>query len=315
MARPAGFVSLKSAIESLHGIAAAVERLPKFIHKGGKPPSDRAREKQLVRSARAGGGVARAQILDEVSAHCLLICGHTVLLIRAVNDCLIAARTRDDRVNGPALAIAARALVETAAMVAWLVDPGIGGPERGRRYLAWKFSELRNDRSLTADMNDLRPEFVAARAQQGAQEVHLFKQAAAAKWRAQASVVQPDNKIQAATLLQLTGTKGQSHPSITDLVKAMLPGNVYQLLSIAAHGRYSGIIAGTTPQGDPDKDGGTTVGMAGFGITPSMALFTVINSVTASTRQLAIWNGVSVAQLDRALRLAYQVAGQTPMTV
>ena len=305
-------MSLDAAIDAFDQVGTAVEALPKLIHQAKKPTSPRGREKKQVRSSSGGGGVARARMSDEISAHCLFICGRSVLLIGAVADCLVAARSRDNTVNAPALAISTRALVETAALVAWLVNPSIDGNTRGRRFLAWRFSELHSDRSVLKGMDDDRSEVIAARAEFGVREKELVDQATAAKWHARASSTKQDGQVEPAVLLQLNSVKGHAHASITDMVQAMMPGSAYQLLSIAAHGKYAGIIAGTRARSEPDSSGGITVGMAGFGITPSMALTTVCNSVTSSTRQLAAWNCVGTEQLDSALRLMFEVAGSIP---
>jgi hypothetical protein len=85
----------------------------------------------------------------------VIVLANLTLLVNGVADCLEIAVSRDNAVNTPALSSVLRPAMEVAGQVAWLFSDNLDGHEHGRRYLIWRFSDLRHQRHV---LGEFRPE-------------------------------------------------------------------------------------------------------------------------------------------------------------
>jgi hypothetical protein len=254
------------------------------------------------------GGKARAKLIDELSNSSKALAIHAVLLVEAVRDQFSVAATRDNAFNLPALTIIVRALAETAGTSAWLLEPGISPADRGRRYLTWRFNELKSDHLLLRD--DLeqceREEEASALAQAALKDLEtresaLVAAATSAKWNARPRVRVANGDVSAAALMAAIG-KVEPMPSSTKLVNQLGPGaDLYALLSRPAHASLSNIEIGFRPGREPKRNQPGWLEYHGQGIGPDVALQLVAVSVMQSIGRLADWNAVSTQRLRAVL--------------
>ena len=119
-------------------------------------------------------------MLDELSAEGHLLTSNLLLVADGVADCFELASQRDDVVNWPVLTIIVRPVLEIAGQIAWLLDDTIERAERARRFLQWRFADLRARRLLLREFRP--PDDPAALAEVDAHEQELRDDCASAKW-------------------------------------------------------------------------------------------------------------------------------------
>jgi hypothetical protein len=285
----------KECLAVLGAIGAKAER-----------PSPRSEE---IGFAKAGaGGKARSKLIDELSNSSKSLAIHAVCLVEAVSDQFSVAAARDNAFNLPALTIIVRALAETAGTSAWLLEPGISPTVRGRRYLTWRFNELKSDHLLLRDdLEQLKTEGERSALAQAAlkdletRESALLGAATSAKWTAQPRVKAANGKVSPAALIATNG-KVEPMPSSTQLVNQLGPGSdLYSLLSRPAHASLSNIEIGFRPGREPKRNQPGWLEYHGQGIGPDIALQLVAVSVMQSIGRLADWNAVSTQRLRAVL--------------
>lgn len=221
---------------------------------GAKAERSSPRSKEIGIVKAGEGGKARSKLIDELSNSSKALAIHAVCLVEAVRDQFSVAAARDNAFNLPALTIIVRALVETAGTSAWLLEPGISPADRGRRYLTWRFNELKSDHLLLRDdleqcETEEEPSALAHAALKDLEtrESALVDAATSAKWNARPRVRVANGDVSAAALMAAVG-KVESMPSATKLVNQLSPGTgIYSLLSRPAHASLSNIEIGFRP--------------------------------------------------------------------
>ncbi len=229
------------------------------------------------------------------------------IIVDAVADCLQVARLRDNAVNGPGLSFAVRPGMEVAGQVAWLLDDRIDGAERGRRYLAWRFSDLRQQRLLLADF---RPDAAVAAAQTEveAAEQSLLGDVTRARWQARPTAISPNGHIMAAVLLDPPQSP-KAVPKINELVRLVSSTpSTYSLLSVPAHGVRFGAYHGLETEDDP-LAGVPRSRVRGSAIDINLFIELAVLAHNRSVRLLAGWNGLDAARFHRDCRSVTPRAG------
>lgn len=282
-----------------------VSRLP------ATPPvsSPRRAESSAMRAAVGGGGKTRASLLDLLAGDAVFMIANLTLLVDGVADCLQIASTRNNEVNYPALSATLRPTIEVAGQLAWLLDDSIDGGERGRRYLRWRFHDLRHQRLLLSELRG-GDEAKAAFAELDRIGRGLLGLAASAKWSARATVVQPNGDIVAAALVDQAGEKPEPMPKITELVRTVASTpSLYGLLSVPTHGRRFGVVHGVKQDGAPDQHGKVEALVGAFGLPPHLCIGLACLAIDRPGRLLAGWNGVNASALHGAVVEATRQAG------
>ena len=284
-----------------------------------KSGSPRRTETSELRSTARGGGPGRARLLDRLNVDAQLMAANLTLIVEGVADCLEVATGRDNAVNRPALSFVVRPALEVAGQLAWLLDDSIDGTERARRFLTWRFADLRQLRLLLEDFRPSNEERTSTCDELDEVEKSFLDDVAAANWAAKATVAGPKG-FEAAALLGAAG-KRESMPKYNELVRLVSSTpSVYGLLSVPAHGVRFGIFHGLEVADTPDPSGRYSARIAGFGIEPNIGVGLAFLAVDVSCRLLAGWNGVDAGRLtsggrgagapsrDRLIRPAAQKA-------
>jgi len=224
-----------SGHDDVRSLAELVREVVDQVPEKSRPGSLRRREGEELRGARGGGGVTRAQLLDELNVDLQVMVGYLALLVDGVADLLEIASTRANKVNGPALANVVRPTVECAGSVRWLLDEEITAEVRVRRYLIWRFDDLRQQRRLLSGLRHVDPSKLhAAHSELASSERDLLAKVESAGWRARPSQ-STGAQYKSAALLTDTGT-AESMPPFTKLVDDLpIPKGMYQLLSVTTH--------------------------------------------------------------------------------
>lgn len=288
-------IQIRSLAKLVTVVIAAVPATPQ----SGSP---RQKERDALRSTSGGGGRTRAKLLDELSAECHLLTSNLLLVADGVADCFELAAQRDDVVNWPVLTIVVRPVLEIAGQIAWLLDDTIDGAERARRFIQWRFADLRARRLLLREFRP--PDDPAALAEVDAHEQELLDACAAAKWVSVPSTTGRNGAIEAAGLLADNG-KREKMPSLTEMVRLVSStSSLYNMLSIAAHGARLGTMFGLDVSDAVDRAGRRTVQVGGFGLEPNLAIGLTTLALSGSGRRIGGWNGldtVGIYQTSAAL--------------
>lgn len=258
------------------------------------PGSARASE---TLSLDASGGAAQAQLLDRMNLDGQLMVGHLALVVDGVADLLEVGSSRGDAINAPALSLVVRSALEVAGQLAWLLEDSLDATGRARRFLTWRFADLRSQRLLLREFQLPDPEREAAEAELDDAENELITEVVETGWRAKGTLVGPKGELECAALLDAAG-KREAVPKFNQLVRLVSSWpSVYGLLSVPAHGTRFGVMHGlqVDPQADEADRYDTRFG--GFGIPPNSAVGLAILAVDHSCRLLAGWNAVDASQL------------------
>lgn len=203
--------------------------------------------------------------------------------------------------NGGALTAVVRPTVEIAALIDFLLEPGVGAGERGRRYLRWRFEQLASERNLAVEMDMLSND--EARDELASIERKLLTAAARAGWDARPST---DGGQQAHLRRMNDPNKGDSMPKISERVRSYtsIPG-LYRSMSIGPHGARLGVMAGIKSDGPvPGRPGLTNVRLSAHGLPPGLAIQVMTLAMTDPSGRLADWFGFPN---DRVLEAAWRV--------
>lgn len=209
-----GVMAAHDDIRQLVALArSVVDGIPERAAAG----SPRLAETRSVRASTDGGGVARAQLLGLLNVDMQVMVGHLALIAGGVADDLEIAAQRDNAVNGPALAFVVRPALEVAGQIAWLLSDQIHAARRARRYIIWRFADLRAQRLLLRDFRGSSDETEAAARELDESETEILTLVAAAKWTARPTT-HNGGDLQAATLLGVDN-KPERMPSLAALVR------------------------------------------------------------------------------------------------
>lgn len=272
-----------------------------ILQLGPEPAPGSPRADEWATFASAGEmGTARKDVQDRLCAEAMVMIGSLTLIVDGVADCLQVAETRDNRLNQPLFSMAVRSVLEVAGQIVWLLDPTIDGKTRVRRYLVWRFADLREQRLMARTLrttpdpgSDQGPGF-------DDEEGQLIEMTEQAGWKATPTTT-PGGHLNAAGLATSTGAKEQL-PKIGSLVGEVAPkAVVYSVLSAASHGSRFGVIQGMDHQGI-GADGRYQVTMTGFGLDSSLGLHLTLLALNRSCGLLMDWNGADAGPLDAAVK-------------
>lgn len=275
-----------------------IGRMPPAPAKGS--PLDR--ELSSLRRTEGGGGKQRAILLERFRTEMVIASGYLTLIVGGVADCLQVAAGRDNEVNGPALSFATRPVLELAGQIDWLLDDKIDAATRVRRYLVWRFADLRS-RRLVAWNNSEAGEIEALATELETEEKTLMDEVALAGWTAEPT--RPSNNgTMPAALLDDDG-KREAMPRYGELVHRVAGStSIYSVLSISAHVERYAMIATVKSDGPPLEDGLQQTLISGFGIDTNLAIALTTLAFDRSVRLLLGWNGASIGPFhERALRI------------
>ncbi len=279
---------------------------------GALRESPRSQESREVRSTSGGGGRSRADLLDDLSHDSVIVMANLTLLVNGVADCLQIAAARDNAVNTPALSSVLRPAMEVAGQVTWLFSDNIDGHERGRRYLIWRFSDLRHQRHVLGEFRPEADEEQAALKELDAEEQVLLDLAASAKWPARGSTMSARGDHQAAALLNRECSKPEPMPKINELVRLVTSSaSVYSLLSVPSHGRRFGMLHDLEVRPSPHGRGKEDAQVGGFGVPPNLAIGLACLAVDTATRSVAGWNRLDSGRLHQRVIEVLRMAGIT----
>ncbi len=265
-----------------------------------------------LRRTSGGGGKQRALLLEQLRTEMEIAVGYLTLIAGGVADCLEVASGRDNQVNGPALSFAVRPVLELAGQIDWLLDDDIDGSARTRRYIVWRFADLRARRMVAWDYAD-DDEVAALTADLDEEERILLEEVALAGWSAEPTVTSSKG-ITAAALLDESG-KRERMPGYGELVHRVTPSqSVYSILSISAHTQRYGMIATIEADGPPTRNGKQKTRFAGFGIDTNLAIGLTVVALDRAVRLLLGWNGAQANELRERTRWILQRAGMGSST-
>lgn len=230
-------------------------------------------------------------MLDKVSVECAAAIAEIDILIGGLCDLLYAARMRGNEVNTAAAAVIVRSALEVGGRLLWLLDPQIDGVERGRRYLVWRFEDLKQLRYMLQTSSGNSDADAEGVAHADNVERGLVEVAFDAGWSAKPQRLQPSSVEPAA----LVGEDGKSErmPSYGELAAtAALVNDAYKLLSLPAHGQRYEFLATL----EPDLDTGQ-IRIGGSALDPGLLLRWACLSLALPAIALARWNGLSDSRM------------------
>lgn len=268
-----------------------------------------ASELSALRSTEGGGGRARAALLDQLGGDLPVMMGNLVLMIEGVADCLQAAESRDNLVNIPALSATVRPALEIAAQISWLFDDSIDGPARARRYLIWRFNDLRHQRSILSDFRLKKEDLEAATQELDGIETELLETVRLAKWVARPTVIHANGNVEGAALLD--GEKAERMPKMTELIGMVSSTpSLYGLLSVPTHGlRFGAFIGLVADNPKPDSSGRLEAKMSGFGVPPNLVIGLACLALVTAVNKFAGWYAVDASKLHQLARRLLNSAG------
>lgn len=271
-------------------VAAVVNRVPERPLSG----SPRLNEVQVLRATPGGGGVARAELLDNLNVDMQVMVGHLTLVVGGVADALDIASQRSNEVNRPALAYIVRPALELAGQIAWLLSDQIDGAQRVRRYVAWRLADLRAQRLLLRDFRASQSETEAAVQELDEMEQEILANVDAAKWAGRPTRYNGAN-IEAAALLRADG-KPERIPALGELVREVssTPAT-YGLLSVTSHSQRFGILQGLEIVSM--SGGQQEARVSGFPLKSNLLIGLTVLSANIPGRMLGGWNRIDTHQL------------------
>lgn len=294
--------------EDLRRLTRLAQELVSAIPAHSKVGSPRRKETSELRSSPGGGGRERSLLLDHLNVNVQVVAANLVLIVDGVADCLEVASGRDNAVNRPALSFVVRPALEVAGQLAWLLDDSIDGAERGRRFLAWRFADLRQQRFLINEFRPSNADRAPAATELEDVEKALLASVSAANWAATPTVVGPKG-FEAAALLDAQG-KRVSMPKYNELVRLVSSTPiVYSLLCVPIHGVRFGMFYGLHLEDGPDASGQHHAQVGGFGVDPNIAIGLAALAVDVSCRLLAGWNHVDSGRVHQEVKALLRRAG------
>jgi hypothetical protein len=231
-------------------------------------------------------------LLDELNTDARLLVSHLLVMFAGVIDCLDAAGAREHQINVAAMTNATRPVLEAGGLIAWLLDPDVIADARARRYLRWRFDDLKEMRLLFRDLDN--PSERAVR-ELDDDEADLLARTEAARWQAAPTVIAQNGGVQAAALLDENGRR-EGMPKIGELVQLLSFGSaIYPVVSITTHGSRLGLHRGFHLLERDEKS--ARIGFTGFGRDPNLLIAIALLTELHSCQKLAEWNGFTVERL------------------
>ena len=305
---PGETCAIGSAHVEIRRLTRVARELISAIPAEPKAGSFRRLETSELRATRDGGGRERAALLDRLNVDAQVCGGSLTLIVDGAADCLEVASSRDGQVNQPALCFVVRPALEVAGQLAWLLDDAIDAASRARRYLVWRFADLRQQRLLLEQFRPLNVDRAQAVSELDDLENALLDAVAAAKWSARATSVGRKG-FEAAALLD-PDAKRMPMPGYNELVRLVSSTpSVYGLLSASVHGARFGMHYGLEVDGRPDRAGQHDAKLGGFGIDTNVLIGLAALAIDRTCRLLAGWNGVDAQVLHHEVKALMRKAG------
>jgi len=243
-------------------------------------------------------GHARVVLLNDLNVDAQLAAANLAFIVDGVADHLEVAAGRDNAVHVPILSIIARTALEIAGQLSWLLDDSIGAEQRARRFLTWRFADLRAQRLLLGDFRPSNDESSAAVTELDRTEQELHSAAGSAGWVSKPTV--QGSHLEAAALLDTEG-KNERVPKNGELARLVSSTpSLYGLLSIPAHGVRFGMRHGMRVADSGDEVDSRRVLVGGFGLPVNTVIGLSVLAVDRACRLLAGWNGVDASRLHAA---------------
>lgn len=253
-----------------------------------------------MRSAQQTGGRERADLLNKLALDASLVVTQITVTVEGVADLLqVAESDREGKLNVVPTATLVRSALETHGQVDWMLDNTIDGFERARRYLTWRFDDLKQLRWALRNGADESDEYADAVVEVDAEEADLIASAERIGLSARHEVVRPNGNVEPARLSDASGnlkmpSYGKMVSSVTNSVHA------YAALSGAAHGQRYSAAASVAPNPETGE-----VRFRGSLIpTPKLTLW-AWGSVAFSGLKVCNWNGMPARKLNEHIRGEY----------
>lgn len=299
---------MKPASESIRELGDLAADLVSRVPADPDRKSPRWLELKTLRSAH-GVGRGRAELLNGIGVDVGLMAGYDVLLLGGVADCFFAAEARDDAVNRPALSAAVRPVVEVAAQVAWLLDDQADPVERVRRYLRWRFADLKSQRLLLAALSASKENAAEAREALDRTEATLIGHTERAGWKAVRTKHTGPRSLEAASLLDEQGNR-MGVPKIEVMARRVSQSPyVYALLSAPVHGARWGVVNGVRRSGGAGDAISGSVDIVGTALQPNLAMGLSVLAIDTVGKYIAAWNRVDGERLRRETQTLCARAG------
>ncbi len=292
----------------LFAVKVEAERLLKAIPSESLPTSERRREHNELRKTREQGGPGQARALDELNIDAQLMVAAVLVYMEGAIHGMRVQRNGGVQVSNAALTVVLRSAVEGAALIQWLLEPGIGAAQRARRHIMWRFGDLaENKRVVATFQNPQEPDLAASIKKSEAEIVGLadacrFEMIDTGKGPSLRKEVSPSPHGSTPK-----APKPDQMPRLTELIRTSTRKNsLYSLLSATTHpSRFSTIAA-------VQRTRTTGLLAEGFGVPWSTAL-SIAGWATASPLvSLATWNGVKFVTLAERIRVFWSAADLQP---
>ena len=270
---------------------AAAKEVAEAAPAQSRPKSMRRSEIRSLRSTAGGGGRERAALLDAVSIECAAAIAQTHLLLEGICDLLRCAVSRDGALHMSATAVLVRSALEISGQTMWLLDLTIDGTERVRRYLTWRFDDLKQMRYLMQSTSGDDATDIAASGFADNVEQQLVRSVTACGWGARPQRVKPKS-LEPACLLDGDG-RAVKLPGMGEFAMiAAMSRDAYKILSLPAHGQRYGFHASFLRE-----HVGGQARIFSSTIEPELLVRWTCMSVALPALCLARWNGLTEGRL------------------
>lgn len=288
--------SVRDAHVQIRSLAKLVTVVITAVPATSQSNSPRQKERDALRSTSGGGGRTRARLLDELSAEGHLLTSNLLLVADGVADFFELASQRDDVVNWPVLTIIVRPVLEIAGQIAWLLDETIEGDERADASFSGASQIYELDDCCYANFDFRRP---------GGTGRGRCARAGATRGLCLSKVGQRFNEGRAQRCNRSCGIAGRRRQARKEAVahrdgsSRVINTELYNMLSIAAHGARLGTMFGLDVSEMDDRKGRRTVQMGGFGLDPNLAIGLTARALSDSGRRIGGWNGLDTVGVTR----------------
>lgn len=293
-------MALNDAHVKVERIAREVGRLRDRAEGGSLPKSRWRSELSSARRSRAGTAAERGRLLDDVHEETRFYLTILALRVDGIADLLHAAALRPKpEVVVPALGDVVRGLIESSAVVFWLMDRSASAEDRMRRYLRWIIDDMRSEQAVwtSAEFANDHPVVREIEASAPQREEELAGRIERAGWALKRSEVDSSGRYKQPYLLRSDGRPGaDGFPSLTDLSKNLLGGpSGYRLLSAGSHSHRHGVRASSELKSL--DDGTSEIHVTGLGTTALWVNLGLVGLMKA-TQEFADAVGADSTALD-----------------
>ena len=267
--------------KELNRLCDAAEQAMGGVVADGAPGSLLRRERQTLTGLPEGGSTARKALLEKLAGDIAIMTAHILVLGRGVADCLEVAMVGSG-LKMPAAASVVRSQAEAAGTVAWLLDDEVGAASRCRRYLSWRFNDLRSQRYVFGDSPGLAGPIAQA-------EADLIALTRNARWQARPYTESGGHHENASLLLDDGGV--ERFPKLSELALLVAGSeSFYPLMSAASHADRWALHVSIDHSSKRDDDAAHVL-VPGFGAPPSLLLRAATVSAANPVAAYLGWHG------------------------